>query len=180
MPSNYLILCCPLLLPPSIFPAARSFPMSQFFTSGGRSIGASASVLPMNIQDWIPLGWTGCISLQSKGLSRVFPTPQFESISLWNGWIRFDFQVNMIFLCNPWLFSSVQSLSCVQLFATPWTAARQASLSSPIPRASSNSCPFCQWCHSIISSSVVPSPPTFNLSQHQGLFQWVSSSHQVA
>ena len=56
------------------FPASRSFSMSQFFTSGGQSIGvsASASVLPMNIQDWSPLGWTGWISLQSKGLSRVF------------------------------------------------------------------------------------------------------------
>ena len=51
-----------------------SFPMSQFFTSGGQSIGASAStsVLPMNIQDWFPLGWTGLISLLSKGLSRAF------------------------------------------------------------------------------------------------------------
>ena len=56
------------------FPASGSFPMSQFFTSSGQSIGvsASASVLPMNIQDWFPLGWTGWISLQSKGLSRVF------------------------------------------------------------------------------------------------------------
>ena len=56
------------------FPASRSFPMSQFFISGGQSIGVStyASVLPMNIQDWFPLGWTGWISLQSKGLSRVF------------------------------------------------------------------------------------------------------------
>ena len=56
------------------FPASGSFPMSQLFASGGQSIGASASapVLPMNIQDWFPLGWTGCISLQSKGLSRVF------------------------------------------------------------------------------------------------------------
>ena len=56
------------------FPASRSFSMSQFFTSGGQSIGvsASASVLPMNIQDWSPLGWTGWISLQPKGLSRVF------------------------------------------------------------------------------------------------------------
>ena len=57
---------------PSIF--SGSFPMSQFFTSGGPNIGASASasVLPMNIQDWFPLGLTGWISLQSKGLSRVF------------------------------------------------------------------------------------------------------------
>ena len=61
MPSSHLILCHPLLLLPSIFPASGSFPMSQFFTSGGQIIGvsASASVLPMNIQGWIPLGWTG-------------------------------------------------------------------------------------------------------------------------
>ena len=56
------------------FPASGSFQMTQFFTSGGQSTGvsASASALPMNIQDWLPLGWTGWISLQSKGLSRVF------------------------------------------------------------------------------------------------------------
>ena len=54
------------------FPASESFPLSQFFTSGGQSIGASASVLPVNTQDWFPLGWTGWISLLSKGLSRVF------------------------------------------------------------------------------------------------------------
>ena len=56
------------------FPASGSFLRSQFFASGGQSIGvsASASVLPMNTQDWSPLGWTGWISLQSKGLSRVF------------------------------------------------------------------------------------------------------------
>ena len=56
------------------FPPSGSFQMSQFFTSGGQSIGveASTSVLPMNIQDWFPSGWTGWISLQSKGLSRVF------------------------------------------------------------------------------------------------------------
>ena len=65
-----LILCRPLLLPLQSFPAS----VSQFFASGGQRIGvsASASVLPMNIQDWFPLGLTGLISLQSKGLSRVF------------------------------------------------------------------------------------------------------------
>ena len=75
MPSNHLILCRPLLLPPSIFPSIRVFSqMSQLFVSGGQSIGVSAlaSVLPMNTQDWSPLGWTHWISLQSKGLSRVF------------------------------------------------------------------------------------------------------------
>ena len=56
------------------FPALGSLPMSQFFASGGQRIGVSAltSVLPINIQDWSPLGWTGWISLQSQGLSRVF------------------------------------------------------------------------------------------------------------
>ena len=59
---------------PQSFPASGSFPMSQLFTSGSQSIGVSAStsVLSMNTQDWSPLGWTGYISLQSKGLSRVF------------------------------------------------------------------------------------------------------------
>ena len=83
MPSKHLMLCCPLFLLPSIFPSMRVFQMSQSFTSGGQSIGVSASrsVLPMNTQDWSPLGWTGWISSQSKGLSRVFPTTQFKSIS---------------------------------------------------------------------------------------------------
>ena len=86
MPSNQLILCHPLLLPPS-----GSFQMSHFFTSGEQSIGISAltSVLPVNFQDWLPLGWTGWISLQSKGLSRVFSTVQKHQffgtqLSLWS------------------------------------------------------------------------------------------------
>ena len=72
--SNHLILCRPLLLHLQSFPASGSFQMSQFFTSGGQStwVSASASVLPMNIWDWFPLKWSGWISLQSKGLSRVF------------------------------------------------------------------------------------------------------------
>ena len=59
---------------PQYFPASGSFPVSQVFVSGGQSTGVSAStsVLPMNTQDWFPLGWTGWISLQSKGLARVF------------------------------------------------------------------------------------------------------------
>ena len=59
---------------PQSLPASESLPMSQLFAWGGQSTGvaASASVLPMNTQDWFPLGWTGWISLQSKGLSRVF------------------------------------------------------------------------------------------------------------
>ena len=67
------------------FPASGSFPMSQLFASGGQSIGASASasVLPINIQDWFPLGWTGLISWQSKGLSRVFSNTSSKASILW-------------------------------------------------------------------------------------------------
>ena len=67
----------------NLWPASGSFQMSQFFASGGRSIGisGSTSVLPMNIQDWFPLGLTGWISLQFKGLSKSSPTPQFKSIN---------------------------------------------------------------------------------------------------
>ena len=65
---------------PQSFPASGSFPVSQLFAWGGQSIGvsASASVLPMNTKDWSPLGWTGWISLQSKGLSRVFSNPTVQ------------------------------------------------------------------------------------------------------
>ena len=74
MPSNHLIFCHPLLLLPTIFPSIRVFSVSQFFTSGGQSIGVSVSisVFPMNTRDWFPLGLSGWISLQSKGLSRVY------------------------------------------------------------------------------------------------------------
>ena len=104
MPSNHLILCHPLLLLPSIFPSIKifssqcmakpiqycevkkkkkSFLMSQLFSSGGQSIGvsASASVLPMNIQDWSPLGWTGWSPCSPRDSQESFSTPQFKSIS---------------------------------------------------------------------------------------------------
>ena len=81
MPSNHLILCRPLLLLPSIFPASGSFPMNQLFSTGGQSIGVKASVLilSMNIQGWLSLELTGLIPLLSEGLSRVF-----SSATVWN------------------------------------------------------------------------------------------------
>ena len=91
MPSSHLILCHPLFLQNPI--PSGSFPMSQLFTWGGQRFGVSAStsVLPMNTQDWSPLGWTGWISLQSKGLSRVFSNTTVEKhqffgtqLSLWS------------------------------------------------------------------------------------------------
>ena len=98
---------------PKPFPASRSFQISQFFTSAVQSIGVSASVsvLPMNIQDWFPLWLTGWISLQSKGLSRVFSNTTVQKHQ----------------------FFSTQ-FSFVQLSATPWIAASQASLFMEFPR----------------------------------------------
>ena len=83
MPSSNLILCCPLLLLPSIFPSIRVFPNESVLCIRWPSIGASASasVLPLNIQDWFPLGLTVLISLLSKGLSWVFSNTQVKSIS---------------------------------------------------------------------------------------------------
>ena len=90
MPSNHLILCNPLLLLPSVFPSIRVFSSELALCTGGQSIGASASVLPMNIQSWLPLGWTGWVSLYSKELSRVFFNTAgqkhqfFSAQSLWS------------------------------------------------------------------------------------------------
>ena len=80
MSSNHLILCCPFLLLPSIFSSIRVFFNESVFAPGGQSIGASASVLPMNIQGWFTLGWTGLISLESS------PAPHFESMSVHDYW----------------------------------------------------------------------------------------------
>ena len=120
MPFNYLILCCPLLLLPSIFPSIRVFPMSRLFKSGGQNIGASdsASILPMNIQGWFSLGLTALIFLQSKGLSRVFSSTtiqkhQFFSVqpSLWsNSHIHTWLQEKNIALTRQTFVSKVISL----------------------------------------------------------------------
>ena len=150
MPSNCLILCCPLSSYPQSFLALGSFPMSQLFASGGPNIGASgsASALPMNIQGWFPLGVTSWISLLSKGLSRVFSSTtirkhQFFGTqpSLWfNSHIYtwcWPFGRRSGFLLHGSLFRAtvwVKSLSRVRLFATPWTVARQASLSMGFSR----------------------------------------------
>ena len=98
---NHLILCCSFSSCPQSFPASGSFPINQLFMSGGQSSGASASasVLPMNIQRWFPLGLTDLIPLLSKGLSRVFSSTTVQKhqffdaqLSLWshshiNAWL---------------------------------------------------------------------------------------------
>ena len=101
MPSHHLILCQPLFLLPSTFPASRSFQISQFFTSGGKNIGVSAStsVLPMNIQDWFPLGWNSWISLQSKGFSRVFSNSTVQKHQFFGAQLSFEFNSHI----HTWL-----------------------------------------------------------------------------
>ena len=128
---------------PQSFPASGSFPMNQLFVSGGQSIGDSASVLLMNVQDWFPLGLTG-----SK--------------------MRYQ-------------FSSVQSSCSVMSDSLRPHESQHARppCPSPTPRVHSDLCPSSRWCHLAISSSS-PSLPVPNPSQHQGLFQWVNSLHEVA
>ena len=137
------------------FLASGSFPMSQFFASGDQSIGVSAlaSVLPMNIQDWFPLGLTALISLLSKGLSR-------------------DPLVSI--LCLFGIFNSVHFSRSVMSDSLRPHESQHARLPcpSPTPGVHSNSCPLSQWS---------PSPPAFNLSQHQLSFhmsQFFSSGGQ--
>ena len=86
---------------PQPFPVAGSFPVSQFFPSGSQNIGvsASASVLPMNTRDWSPLGWTGWISLQSKGLSRVVSVSSF--VKWETRWVAFKLSYAEHTLRNP-------------------------------------------------------------------------------
>ena len=85
---------------PQSFPASGSFPVSQLFASGGQSIvvSASTSVLPMNTQDWSPLGWTGWISLQSKGLSRVFSNTTVQKYQFFGAQLSSQFNSHI----HPW------------------------------------------------------------------------------
>ena len=104
------------------FPASRSFPMSQFFTSDGQNIGASASVLPMNIWDWFPLGLTGLISLQSKGLSREDLRREALLLLLkkksFLPLIVFDFLTSCLFLWSSSAELCLVAQSCPTLYDT--------------------------------------------------------------
>ena len=88
MPSKHLILCCPLLLLPLIFPSIRVFSSESVLRIRWPKLeigdSASASFLPKNIQDWFPLGWTGWMSLQSKGLTRVFSSTTVQKHPFFN------------------------------------------------------------------------------------------------
>ena len=145
MLSNFLILCRPLILLPSVLPCIKVFSNGWLFASHDQSIGAPdwAPAFPMYSQGWFHLRWTGLISLLSSSVS-------------------FSLSVVSNFLWPPG--KQQNRLSCP----------------SPSPGTCSNSCPLSQWCHLTISSLLSHSLPVFNLSQHQGLFQWVSSFHKMA
>ena len=154
------------------FPASGSFPVNQFFTSNGQIIGvsASASVLPMNIQGWFPLGLTGLIFLQSKGLSSniIVQKHQFFGVQLLYGPPLTSIQ-----------FSSVAQ-SCPTLCDRLGNSTPGLPVHHQIPESTQT---HAHWVGDAIQPShplLSPSPHALNLSQHQGLFQWVSSSHQVA
>ena len=149
---------------PKSFPASESFLMNQPFASGG----ASASVLPVNIQSWFSLGLTGLISLQSKGLLRVFSN---------------TIQKHQLFSAQPSLWSNFSSVQLAQSCLTHYD--NPMDCSTPGHHVHQQLPEFTQthvhWVGDAIQPShplSAPSPPAFNLSQHQGLFQWVSSSHQ--
>ena len=182
--------------------------MRRFFTSGGPSIGvsASASVLPMNIQDWSPLGWAGWISLQSKGLSRVFSNTTVQKHQffgaqpyLWPNshiypymttgkaialtiWTFVGKGMSLLFnmLSRLWINFSSVSQSCPTLCNPMDCNMSGFPVHHQFPEPTQT---HVHWVSDAIQPShplSSPSLPTFHLSQHQGLFQWVGSSHQVA
>ena len=150
MLSNHLILCHPLLHLPSVFPSFRVFTMSQLFPSGGQSIGASATLLAVNIQGWFPLGLMGLISLQSKGLFKVIYYLLTNTLKLLFSSVVRSYPT----ACHPMDCSTPgfpvhhQLLQFAQAHVNQFDDAIQRS-------------------HPLSS----PSPPAFNLSQHQGSFQ---------
>ena len=169
------------------FPDLGSFPMSQFFTSGGQSIGvsASSSVLKMNIRDWFSLGLTGWITLKSKGITRVFSNTVVQNhqffrtqLSLWS-----NSHIHTWLLEKPWLWLGSLQVTNSFMSDSLWPHEPQhirPPYLSATPGVHPNPCPLSLWCHPNISSSVGPFSSCLQSSHHQGLFQWVSSSHQVA
>ena len=128
MSSNRLILCHPLFPCPQYFPTSGSFPMSWLFASDGQSIGvsASASVLPVNIQGWFPLGLTDWISLLSKGLSGVF-----SSITVWKHQILWHSAFFMIQLSHPYMTTG-KAIKCTSKLT--WKSTRLYLRTFPISR----------------------------------------------
>ena len=194
MPSNQLSSVFPFSSCLQSFPASGSF-QSQLFTSGGQSIGVSAwaSVFPMNIQDWFPLGRTGWISLQSKGLSRVFSNTTVQKHHFLCIHITLSTMTKSGKCYSSHLieFVVVYLLIPSWLLVTPWTAAHHASLSYTISLSllklmsvelvmPSNHLILC--CPLLLPPSIFPSIEVFPVSPFfasGGQSIWVSASTSV-
>ena len=126
MPSNHLILRRPFTFCPQSLPASGPFPVSQLFAWGGQSTGISASILPMNTQDWSPLGWTGWISPQSKGLARVFSSSTVQKHQFFGAQLssQSNSHIHTWPLEKPWKwlphYNSWNTVDCFQTGV--WTA----------------------------------------------------------
>ena len=152
------------------FPASGSLQMSQFFTSGSQSIrvSASTSVLPMNIQDWFPLWCTGWIPLQSKGLSRVSPAPQFKTIN--SSALSFLYCPTLTSICDYWKNHSFDCCCCYVASVVSdsvWPHRRQPTrLPCPWDSPGKNTgvgCYFFLQCRKVKSESeVIQSCPTLS------------------
>ena len=118
IPAN-LIFCHPLLFLPSVFSTSGSFLLSWLFESGGQRIGASAStsVFPMNIQGWFPSRLIGLVSFQSKGFSRVLPTPQFKSIN--SSVVSFPYSPTLASIHDYWKNHSLDYMDLCWQSGTP-------------------------------------------------------------
>ena len=145
----------PLSSCPQSFPASWSFQMSQLFASGSQSTGASASasVHPMNILGWFPLGLTGLISLQSKELARVLSSTTMQKASIL--WCLAFFKAHLSHQCMATRKTTVvlQSPSRVDSLEPQGLQHTRPPHPSPSPGFCPSSCPLHQWCHPVISSS---------------------------
>ena len=165
MPSHHLILCHPLL-PPSIIPSIRVFSNeSVLHIRWPKYWSFSFSISPSN-------EYSGLISFRMDWLDFLVVEGSLKSL------LQYHSSKASVLQC----FSSVQ-FSCSVMSDSLWPHESQHSRPpclSPTAGVYPNSCPSSRWCHPTISSSVTPSLPAFDLSQHHGIFQWISSSHQVA
>ena len=178
IPSNNLVLCRPRFLMPSTFHSIRNFSNeSAFCIRWTKYWSFSFSINPSN-------EYSGLISINLKMLIESFIFLLVVVVqSLSHVWLFVDTNSWTTASQTSLFFSLVQfSRSVVSDSLQPRGKGKHTRLPcpSPTPRAYSNSCPSGWWCHPTISSSVVSSPPAFNLSQHQGLFQRAGSSHQLA
>ena len=173
VPSNHFTLCRPLFLPSSIFPSIRVFSNESVLPIRCPKYSASVSVPPMNIQDRFPLGLTRLISLQSKGLSRVFSNTAVQKHQFFGAQLSYTPTV-----------TSIQFSSVAQSCPTCCDPMNHSTPGLPVHHQLPD---FTQTHVHRVGDAIKPShplsspsPPAPNLSQHQGLCQCVNSLHEVA